>query len=133
MKKEVPQEDPIQKISENKTEETEAPYMAAGKEVYDQYCLVCHQVSGDGVPGLNPPLIGSKYIEGEKEQLLNIILYGSARGLEANSTTYTNNMPGFEHLSDQQIADVASYIRNSFENMASSVTKEEVKEQRLAK
>ncbi len=102
-------------------------YMAAGRKVYDSHCLVCHQANGDGVPGLNPSLFDSERVQGEKKELLQILLYGSTEGLSTDGNTYTNNMPGFEHLSDEEIANLASYIRNSFENKAPAITIAEVK------
>tara|TARA_R110002167_G_scaffold65757_21_gene186058 strand:- start:1247 stop:1744 length:498 start_codon:yes stop_codon:yes gene_type:complete len=103
-----------------------ASYMTKGKKVYSQYCLVCHQSSGSGVSGLNPPLKETEYVLGSKDRLLGIILNGSNVGLSIKGTTYSNAMPGFGTLSDEDIANVASYIRNSFGNSAEPITPEEV-------
>ncbi len=110
--------------------EIPAETMVAGKAVYDQYCLVCHQGDGGGVPGLNAPLIDSKYVQGDKKAYLAILLNGSLDGTSLNNGAYANNMPGFAQLKDQELADLASYVRNSFENQGTLITAEEVAELR---
>ena len=100
--------------------------MIDGMEVYNQQCLVCHQAKGGGVSGLNPPLKGTEYVLGDPSRLLGIILNGSNKGLPVNGVSYANAMPGFSHLSNEEIASVATYIRNSFGNAASLVEPEEV-------
>src|SRR5680860_168976 len=97
-----------------------------GEKVYELYCLVCHQVGGGGVSGLNPPLKDTEYVLGDKDRLLDIILKGSNVGLSIKGSTYSNAMPGFGTLSDEDIANVATYIRKSFGNNADPITKEEV-------
>lgn len=106
--------------------------MSEGKKVYDQYCLICHQPDGSGVPGLNPPLIGTEYVLGDKGRLVGIILNGSNEGLEIGGGDYTNAMPGFKSLTDKEIALVASFIRNSFGNSAVTIDTKEVKDFRAS-
>ncbi|WP_416441181.1 c-type cytochrome [Leeuwenhoekiella sp. A16] len=101
-------------------------FMEAGKTVYTQNCLVCHQSTGSGVPGLNPPLKDTKYVLGEKNQLISIVLDGSNEGLVVKGSTFANAMPPFASLSNEDIANVTSYIRNSFGNKAEPITPEEV-------
>src|SRR5688500_18900063 len=87
-----------------------------GKKVYDNTCLACHQVNGSGVPGMNPPLKKTKWVVGDKKTLINVILKGMDEEIVVNDETYTNVMPAFANLTDQEIADVLTYIRNSFGN-----------------
>jgi mono/diheme cytochrome c family protein len=96
-----------------------------GKVVYAQNCLSCHQVDGGGVQNMNAPLIKTSYVLGNSQQLISILLKGM-QGVEIDGETYTNVMPQFTHLSDKQIADVLTYVRNSFGNKASAVTATEV-------
>ncbi|MFI2741923.1 c-type cytochrome [Zhouia sp. PK063] len=100
---------------------------AEGKKIYLQYCANCHQINGSGVPNLNPPLQKTTYVLGDKNKLISILLDGSNVGLDVNGKTYSNSMPSHNYLSDKQIAEVLSYIRNSFGNKASAVTEDEVK------
>lgn len=98
-----------------------------GKAVYAKYCLTCHQKDGSGVPKLNPPLINTTYVTGNKTKLIEWVLTGSKENVPIDGKYYSNNMPAQNSLSDQQIADVLTYIRNSFGNKASAITATEVK------
>ena len=102
-----------------------------GKKVYESTCLACHQVNGSGVPGMNPPLKKTKWVLGDKKTLINIILKGLDEEIEVNDETYSNVMPAFANLSDQEIADVLTYTRNSFGNKASQITEADVKKLRI--
>gem|GEM_PF-189861 len=101
--------------------------LLAGKKVYEDYCLTCHQSNGGGVPSLNPPLKGTEYVLGEKDRLIGIVLKGSNEGLEIDGETFDNAMPPHNFLSDDEVAQVLSYIRNSFGNEADTITVQEVK------
>jgi mono/diheme cytochrome c family protein len=96
--------------------------MERGKKVYVKFCMTCHQVDGGGVPGLNPPLEKTTWVAGNKTKLIRVILKGMNTHEEIDGETYTNIMPPFNYLKDQQISDVLTYIRNSFGNKAIPVT-----------
>lgn len=98
-----------------------------GKAVYGTSCLSCHQADGSGVPNLNPPLIQNDWVLGPKNVLVLQVLKGSRGKVEIDGETFHNSMPPMAHLTDQQIADVITYVRNSFGNKASSVSPAEVK------
>jgi mono/diheme cytochrome c family protein len=99
----------------------------AGKKVYEQVCLSCHMADGSGVPGLNPPLQKTDWVTGDKKRLINVLLKGLNDAITVNGEEYANPMPAQASLSDQQIADVLTYIRNSFGNKATAITPAEVK------
>jgi mono/diheme cytochrome c family protein len=103
-----------------------------GKKVYETYCLACHQADGAGVPRLNPPLSKVDYVTGDKKRLIGIILNGFSEEVEINGEYYNNVMAPHDFLKDGEIADVLTYIRNSFGNKASAVTEAEVKKERAA-
>lgn len=99
----------------------------AGKKVFVKYCISCHQADGSGVPNMNPPLIQTSFVLGDKEKLIKIVLNG-LKNLDIDDQSYNNPMPALGTvLKDQQIADVLTYVRNSFGNKASGITAEEVK------
>ena len=98
-----------------------------GKLVYDTYCLPCHQADGSGVPTMNPPLIKTSWVLGSKTVLVEQVLKGSANKVEIDGEKFHGAMPAQTQLTDQQIADVLTYVRNSFGNKASIVTPVEVK------
>jgi mono/diheme cytochrome c family protein len=101
--------------------------MARGKAVYEKYCLTCHQADGGGVPRMTPPLIKTEYVLGNKQRLIGIVLNGLNVPLEINEETYENPMASHAFLQDQQIADVLTFVRNSFGNKASVIKAAEVK------
>jgi len=102
-----------------------------GKSLYTQYCLTCHQADGGGVDGLNPTLSKTDYVVGDKTRLVNVLLNG-LRGQDIGGEPYRNVMASHDFLTDQQIADVLTYVRHSFGNKANSVTAGEVKGVRAA-
>ncbi len=100
---------------------------AAGEKVYKKYCISCHQADGGGVPRLNPPLINTSFVLGNKETLIKIVLNG-LKNVDIDDESYSNPMPALGSiLKDQQIADVLTFVRNSFGNKASLVTVGDVK------
>ena len=101
--------------------------MERGQQIYQKSCLACHQADGSGVPNLNPPLIQTKWVLGDKNTLIQMILKGSQGQVEIDGDTFHNTMPAQPHFTDQQIADVLTYVRNSFGNKAKAVTATEVK------
>jgi mono/diheme cytochrome c family protein len=98
-----------------------------GKIVYTSRCLTCHQVDGSGVPNMNPPLIKTKWVLGDKTALIEIVLKGMNTGVEIDGMRYHNVMASHADLTDLQIADALTYVRNSFGNKAKAVTVAEVK------
>lgn len=117
----------ISLLSFKNTEPVDKATMERGKKVYQQYCNACHQADGSGVPGLNPPLDKTAYVLGNKTKLIQIILKGMNTHEEIDGETYSNVMPPFKFLQDQQVSDVLTYIRNSFGNKAIAVTHGDVK------
>jgi mono/diheme cytochrome c family protein len=98
-----------------------------GKIIYEQTCLPCHQADAGGVPGMNPPLRKSSYVQGAPGRLIGIILHGLNDGVEIDGETYSNPMPPFSNvLKDEEIADVLSYLRSHFGNKAGPITQSQV-------
>ncbi|WP_375417660.1 c-type cytochrome [uncultured Hymenobacter sp.] len=103
-----------------------------GKTIYTQNCLTCHQADGGGVDGLNPPLSKTSWVLGDKTRIINVLLNG-LQGEDIDGEPYNNVMPSYDNLTDQQIADVLTFVRNSFGNKASAVKAPEVKTVRAAR
>lgn len=114
-------------ISGDSHSSTEAS-IERGEKIYTQYCLSCHQVDGTGVPQLNPPLKNSVYVIGEESKLISIVTHGFNDGVEINGDTYTNPMPPVgANFKDEEIADVLTYVRNSFGNHTGAISAGQVK------
>ena len=99
--------------------------IARGKAVFENTCLACHQADASGVPNLAPPLIKTSFVLGDKTKLINIVLNG-LKDVEIDGERYDNPMPAFDYLTDNEVADVLTYVRNSFSNKAGGVKAEEV-------
>lgn len=106
--------------------------ISRGKQVYTQHCMPCHQADGSGVPNLNPPLIKTKYVSGDKKRLIDIVLKGMNEEIEIDGDYYANPMPPLTALKDREIADVLTFVRNSFGNKYQAVTEAEIKKARVA-
>jgi mono/diheme cytochrome c family protein len=101
--------------------------MAAGAAVYAHACVACHETDGSGAPRIYPPLPGNANLQSaDPSSTLRIILDG-AQTVTTPRAPNTGSMPGYaKQLSDQEIADVANYIRNSWGNAAPPVTAAQV-------
>lgn len=106
--------------------------VANGLVVFTQNCVSCHQADGGGVPHMNPPLIKTPWILGDQTRLIGIVLNGFKEDVEISGDRYSNVMPAFNYLKDQEIADVLTYVRNNFGNKASGITLKKVTATRAA-
>src|SRR6266849_2275651 len=105
--------------------------MAAGKAVYAHACVACHEADGSGAPRIYPPLPGNANLQSaDPSSTLRIILDG-AQTVTTPRAPNPGSMPAYaKQLSDQEIADVANYMRNSWGNAAPLVTPAQVKRAR---
>lgn len=101
-----------------------------GEGIYFMYCGICHQRNGKGAPGRFPPLAQTDWVTGDKQRLIRVILNGLEGGIEVNGLGYNSLMPQHSFLTDQQIASVLSFIRQSFGNDAGPVSASEVEKER---
>ena len=100
--------------------------MEKGKAIYVQ-CLACHQANGEGITGAFPPLANSDYMLADINRMIKTILNGTTDPIMVNGTEYPGNtMTKFTHLSDKDIAAVATYVLNSWGNYGGVVTTEMV-------
>ena len=100
--------------------------LSVGKTLYETHCLSCHQTDGSGVPGMYPPLTNTDWVSGDKNRLIETVLYGIKGEIEINGMIYNQEMPPQAYLSDHEIASILSYIRDEFGNGASIILKQEV-------
>ena len=105
--------------------------MAAGAAVYARACTACHEADGSSTPRIYPPLPGNANLQSDDpSSTLRIILDG-AETVTTPRAPNTGSMPAYaRQLSDQQVADVANYIRNSWGNAAPLVAAAEVRKAR---
>lgn len=103
--------------------------MESGSKIYAVRCASCHQADGLGSSNTTFPLNGVD-VSGDKIKLIAVVIKGQSTQKEVNGKTDQKIMPPNPDIGDQDIADVLTYIRNSFGNKASSVKESEVKSAR---
>jgi putative membrane-bound dehydrogenase-like protein len=107
-----------------------------GASIYEMACLPCHQPEGKGLPGVYPPLSGSEWVRTDSARLIKILLHGLAGPIAVAGQEFGGPnalpMPSLSGLTDEQIADVLSYVRSEFGAKASAVSADEVKKVRAA-
>jgi mono/diheme cytochrome c family protein len=99
--------------------------LANGKKVYEKTCQTCHMVDGKGVPNTFPPLAGSDFFATDKMKMVSNIVNGIKGEITVNGAKYNTEMPK-QIVTDQEAADVATYVLNSFGNAGGEVSVEEV-------
>jgi putative membrane-bound dehydrogenase-like protein len=108
-----------------------------GQQIYEMACLPCHQPEGKGLPGVYPPLAGSEWVRGDSSRLIKILLHGlngpvTVAGQSFGVRSDAIAMPSLGGLTDEQISDVLTYVRNDFGENAGNVSADDVKRMRSA-
>ena len=99
--------------------------MKQGAQVYSTVCFACHQPDGNGLPDAFPPLAKSDFLMADKDRSIRILLQGLKGEITVNGRIWRAEMPKLQ-LTDDQIAGVLTYVRNSFGNSGDSVTPADV-------
>ncbi|HEU0125379.1 MAG TPA: copper-containing nitrite reductase, partial [Flavobacterium sp.] len=117
----LPEGGTIQKMPGTTAAKTEIPKRTVaekvkiGKEIFGTTCFACHQSEGQGIPNTFPPLAKSDYLNADSKRAINTILHGLTGEVTVNGKKYNNIMPA-QNLSDDEIANVLTYIYNSWGN-----------------
>jgi nitrite reductase (NO-forming) len=99
--------------------------VAAGGKLYQTYCIGCHQAEGQGIPGTFPPLAKSDYLA-DKLRAVHAVVDGLTEPIEVNGQRYHGVMPPMGHLKDEEIADILTYVRQSWGNEGDAVSASDV-------
>lgn len=86
-----------------------------GKEIYTDFCVVCHKANGEGTPKIFPPIAGSDYLINNQKESIKGIKYGQSGKIKVNGIEYNGTMTDLG-LTDDEVADVMNYINNSWGN-----------------
>ncbi len=108
-----------------------------GEQVYrrEAHCITCHQADGQGLPAAQfPPIAKSNWVSGNPERLIRLSLHGLMGPIEVNGVKYPGQVPmtAFKGLSDDELAGVLTYVRNSFGNVAAPIQPAQVAQVRAA-
>ncbi|MGJ8655497.1 MAG: c-type cytochrome [Akkermansiaceae bacterium] len=98
-----------------------------GEALYKTKCIACHGPTGDGIPNVFPPVAGSEWVNGPAENLVRIQLRGLSGPITVKGNAFNSAMPPNATMTDQEIADVLTYVRSNLGNNAPAITAETVK------
>ena len=97
-----------------------------GRRLFTSICAACHQPTGRGLPNVFPPLAGSDFLNADKNRAIQTVIFGRQGEVVVNGLKFNNSMPSFP-LNDQDIANVLTFVYNSFGNSGLEVAPDEVK------
>ena len=103
-----------------------------GAQVYNTYCVSCHQHNGKGDGDRFPPLDSSEWVNSDKKKLIDVVLNGLNRPITVKGKLYNSVMPQHSFLRDEDIAEVLTYVRQRFNNNDNLVSADEVKKRRMS-
>lgn len=111
--------------------------VAEGQKTYMMVCFACHQPTGTGLPNMFPPLAGSDWVNAVKpDRIIRMVLHGFTGPMKVNGKPFATPAPLMPPqgatMTDEQVANVLTFVRTSFGNQAGLVTPEEVKAIRAA-
>jgi nitrite reductase (NO-forming) len=110
---------------------TKVEQMQAGKAVYAATCAACHQPDGTGVKGEVPPLAGSDFLAKGHEHAIAVVLHGLKGTLKVHGRKYDSAMPPqMYRLTNEEVADVLTFVYNSWGNPGGQVHASDVAAQR---
>ena len=89
-------------------------YFIQGEQLYLRHCSNCHQKNGKGLGLIYPPLDTSDYMQNNLEDVLCLMRNGKSGVLIVNGKSFNQPMPGVPTLSDLEIAEIATYVYNSW-------------------
>lgn len=101
-------------------------YYRQGEQLYIQNCSNCHQQDGSGLRQLYPPLDTSDYMNANRNEVICLIRFGMADPLVVNGIEFVQPMPGIPSLTDLEIAEIATYIYNTWSHEEGIIEVKEV-------
>src|SRR3546814_1226091 len=97
----------------------------AGEALFAGTCSTCHQANGQGLEGVFPPLANSDWIAADPKRLPAVILHGLSGHVQVNGVDYNSVMPPMSQLTDDEVANISTYVLNSWGHPGGTITKEE--------
>lgn len=93
-----------------------ARYYTNGKVLYETHCQNCHSSTGSGLGLLIPPLNDTTFLKKNRNNLSCFIKNGLTGSITVAGKAFDGEMPAEDHLADIEIAEIITYITNSFGN-----------------
>ena len=108
---------------------TTAERSEIGRRVYAQNCAACHQPQGVGIPGVFPPLAQADYLNADAQRAIRVVVHGLSEPITVNGIEYNSIMPA-QALSDEDVANVLTYVYSQWDNSGAVITPERVRAER---
>lgn len=108
---------------------SKAERIKMGENVYTNLCQACHQPDGKGMKGVFPPVAKSDYFAADPNKAISAIVNGLSGKITVNGEVYNSVMPA-QSLSDEEVANVVTYLLNNFGNKGGEVSPDQVKKVR---
>lgn len=105
---------------------TKEERIRAGEIVYNQTCFACHQANGQGLPGVFPPLAKADYLMEDADRAIAIVIHGKQGEIVVNGVKYNQIMTP-QTLTDEQVANVLTFVMNSWGNSHDPIAPDRVK------
>ena len=104
----------------------------AGGALFNGACSVCHQANGEGLAGVFPPLAKSDFLTGDKNRAIGVVLNGLSGPIKVNGKDFNSVMPPMSQLADDEVANILTYVGNSWGNSLGAFNAEQVAKARAS-
>jgi len=101
-----------------------AEQLARGAKIFSEKCVLCHQATGQGAPPVYPPLAKSDWLLQDRRRTIKVLCEGLSGPIQVAGQAYNNMMPA-QILDDGQVADVLTYVSNTWGNRLEAFTARE--------
>ena len=111
---------------------TKDDQVKAGQALFAGTCSTCHQANGEGLQGVFPPLAKSSVLKENPKRIVEIMLHGLNGPVTVNGQAFNSTMPPMTQLTDDEVANIGTFVLNSWGNPGGQIHKDEVAERRKA-
>ena len=111
---------------------TQEDQIKAGQVLFAGTCSTCHQANGQGLEGVFPPLAKSSMLKDDPKRIVDIMLHGLTGPITVNGKDFNSVMPPMAQLTDDEVANIGTYVLNSWGNAGGRIDKADVARKRAA-
>ena len=98
----------------------------AGAALFNGTCSTCHQANGAGLAGVFPPLAKSDFLAADRDRAIGIVTHGLNGKVTVNGVDYNSVMPPMTQLNDDEVANILTYVYNTWDNPGGRVSAADV-------
>ncbi len=98
----------------------------AGQQLFNGTCSTCHQGNGEGIASVFPPLAKSDFLAADRKRAIAAVTHGLTGKITVNGKDYDSVMPPMAQLTDDEVANILTYVYNSWGNPGGRISAAEV-------